>query len=128
MASDRHGFSLSLCLLVAVVGTVLQLSPAQIYDIVLFIDHDGDCLVSFDEFKRAFTGGEQDGADVEVRPEAGGGGGGLAEQRRRTCTRPPLGLFAHDDMMLAGLWWVWMCRPLLRSSTCSSTTSSSRPR
>jgi Ca2+-binding EF-hand superfamily protein len=33
----------------------LQLSPSQIYDIVLYIDADGDCLVSFDEFKRAFS-------------------------------------------------------------------------
>ena len=35
----------------------MALSPEQIYNIVMFIDVDGDGLVSFEEFRNAFTVG-----------------------------------------------------------------------
>ena len=38
----------------------LMLTPDQIYSIVLFIDTDGDFLVSFDEFKKAFGSSNTD--------------------------------------------------------------------
>lgn len=47
----------------------MALSPEQIYNIVMFIDVDGDGLVSFEEFRNAFTVG---GAEaLAAGPDAG---------------------------------------------------------
>jgi hypothetical protein len=40
-----------------------MLTPEQIYGIVLFIDSDGDGLISFDDFKRAFSGAQVEETD-----------------------------------------------------------------
>lgn len=47
----------------------MALSPEQIYNIVMFIDVDGDGLVSFEEFRNAFTVGGAEALPAGPTPE-----------------------------------------------------------